>query len=127
MRHAFFKAMEGSGSADTESGWQPLAAVVEEQGRLLAAAPLYAKSHSYGEYVFDHGWADAYRRAGGQYYPKLQVAVPFTPVPGARLLLAPDAGNDVADMMIAGLVEVADRRDVSSLHVTFAQEAEWRR
>src|SRR4051812_29829823 len=128
LTHAFLEALEASRSATAETGWAPRHVVAEDaQGKVIGVVPMYLKSHSYGEYVFDHGWADAYRRAGGQYYPKLQVAVPFTPVPGARLLLAPDAGNDVADMMIAGLVEVADRRDVSSLHVTFAQEAEWRR
>src|SRR5260221_14166121 len=121
LNHAFLKALETSGSATARTGWLPQHLVAEdEEGRVLGAVPMYLKSHSYGEYVFDHGWADAYRRAGGEYYPKLQVAVPFTPVPGARLLLAPDADQSVADMLIAGLVEIADRRDVSSLHVTFA-------
>ncbi|MBV8170191.1 MAG: N-acetyltransferase [Alphaproteobacteria bacterium] len=128
LSHAFLNALEVSGSATARTGWLPQHLIAEDgEGRVLGAVPMYLKSHSYGEYVFDHGWADAYRRAGGQYYPKLQVAVPFTPVPGPRLLLAPDAGQDVADMLIAGLVEVADRRDVSSVHITFAREAEWRR
>jgi predicted N-acyltransferase len=128
LSHAFLGALEASGSATARTGWLPQHLIAEDgEGRVLGAVPMYLKSHSYGEYVFDHGWADAYRRAGGQYYPKLQVAVPFTPVPGPRLLLAPDADPTVADMLIAGLVEIADRRDVSSLHVTFAPEREWQR
>ena len=95
LSHAFLAALEASGSACRETGWLPLHAVVERDGRLLGCAPMYLKSHSYGEYVFDWGWANAYERAGGRYYPKLQVAVPFTPVPGPRLLLAPGAGPEV--------------------------------
>lgn len=122
MSHAFFRAMEGSGSAGTEDGWQPLAAVVEEAGDLVAAAPMYAKSHSWGEYVFDHGWADAFQRAGGRYYPKLQVAVPFTPVPGSRL----PARNDAARaLLVQGLKDTLTATGLSSLHVTFCSEAEW--
>lgn len=86
--------------------------------------PLYLKSHSYGEYVFDHGWAAALERAGGHYYPKLQACVPFTPATGPRLLLHPEAGRDCAGVMVAALVEVARRHKVSSLHVTFPTEAE---
>ncbi|MBI3515114.1 MAG: N-acetyltransferase [Proteobacteria bacterium] len=128
LSHAFLGALEASGSATARTGWLPQHLIAEDgEGRVLGAVPMYLKSHSYGEYVFDHGWADAYRRAGGSYYPKLQVAVPFTPVPGPRLLLAPDADPAVGDMLIAGLVEIADRRDVSSLHVTFALEHEWQR
>ena len=82
------EALEASGSASDQTGWQPFHLVVEDGARLVAAAPLYVKSHSYGEYVFDHGWAEGYRRAGGSYYPKLLAAVPFTPVPGPRLLAA---------------------------------------
>ena len=84
--HAFLLALEASGSATSRTGWQPCHLAVRDGARLVAAAPLYAKSHSYGEYVFDHGWADAFERAGGTYYPKLQCAVPFSPVPGPRLL-----------------------------------------
>ena len=128
VSHAFLNALEKSGSVTARTGWLPQHLIAEDgEGRVLGAVPMYLKSHSYGEYVFDHGWADAYRRAGGEYYPKLQVAVPFTPVPGPRLLLAPETDPHVADMLIAGLVEVADRRDVSSLHVTFAPEAQWQR
>lgn len=122
MSHAFFRAMEESQSAATETGWQPLAAVVEEDGRLLAAAPMYAKSHSWGEYVFDHGWADAFHRAGGRYYPKLQVAVPFTPVPGSRL---PAASPKARSLLIQGLKDTLAATGLSSLHLTFCSEAEW--
>jgi predicted N-acyltransferase len=122
MSHAFLAAMEESDSASTETGWQPLAAVVEREGELVAGAPLYAKSHSWGEYVFDHGWADAFRRAGGSYYPKLQVAVPFTPVPGNRLPSADDAARD---LLIQGLKDTLTATRLSSLHVTFCSEDEW--
>ncbi len=122
MSHAFFQAMELSETASAESGWQPLAAVVEEDGALLAAAPLYAKGHSWGEYVFDHGWADAFHRAGGSYYPKLQVAVPFTPVPGSRL---PARSAAARDWLIQGLKDTLAATRLSSLHVTFCNETEW--
>ena len=86
--HAFLTALERSGSVGGRSGWQPIPIVVDgADGAPAAIAPAYAKTHSQGEYVFDHGWADAWERAGGSYYPKLQVAAPFTPVPGPRLLL----------------------------------------
>jgi predicted N-acyltransferase len=125
--HAFLEALEVSGSATAKSGWLPQHVLVEDaDGRLVAAAPLYLKSHSYGEYVFDWGWADAYERAGGRYYPKLQCAVPFTPVPGPRLLVRPDAPEGTQAALIEALIEVARRRRVSSLHVTFPSEAEWR-
>ncbi|MBW7998480.1 MAG: GNAT family N-acetyltransferase, partial [Candidatus Glassbacteria bacterium] len=92
LSHAFLSALEDSGSASARSGWLPRHLVVEDgAGAVIAAAPLYLKSHSYGEYVFDWSWADAYERAGGRYYPKLQSAVPFTPVTGRRLLVRPGA------------------------------------
>ena len=92
LTHAFLHALEASGSVGGRSGWTPAHLTVEDaSGRMVAAAPCYLKSHSQGEYVFDHAWADAYERAGGDYYPKLQVAVPFTPVTGRRLLVAADA------------------------------------
>ncbi|MDF1586879.1 GNAT family N-acetyltransferase [Marinimicrococcus flavescens] len=119
VRHAFLSLLERSGSAAPRTGWQPLHALLEDaSGRALAAAPLYAKSHSWGEYVFDHGWAEAYERAGGSYYPKLQLAVPFTPVPGPRLL-ARGAPAPVVDGLVEGLLEIARKTRVSSLHVTF--------
>ncbi len=124
LSHAFLSSLEASGSACRETGWLPLHVVVEAGGRLLGCAPMYMKSHSYGEYVFDWGWANAYERAGGRYYPKLQVAVPFTPVPGPRLLLAPGAGPEVRAALAKGLVGAAEQLGVSSLHVTFCQRAE---
>ncbi len=121
LAHAFLKSLEDSRSAEAPSGWRPQHLVAETRtGRIVGVAPLYLKSHSYGEYVFDHAWADAYRRAGGRYYPKLQVAVPFTPVPGPRLLVAPGAHPGVRTAMVQGLVEIADRLGVSSVHATFA-------
>jgi uncharacterized protein len=123
--HAFLQALEESGSATDETGWLPQHLLIEDDsGQLIGAAPLYLKSHSYGEYVFDHSWAAAYERAGGRYYPKLQVAVPFTPVPGPKLLLRPDARPGGTRSLVAGLVEVAKRSEVSSLHVTFPTAAE---
>jgi predicted N-acyltransferase len=125
LSHAFLASLEDSGSASRETGWLPLHAVVEQDGELLGCAPMYLKSHSYGEYVFDWGWANAYERAGGRYYPKLQVAVPFTPVPGPRLLLAPGAGPEIRAALAKGLVGAAEQLGVSSLHVTFCQRPEW--
>ena len=130
--HAFLSALEGCGSVSAETGWQPRhLAVEDEAGALIAAAPLYLKGHSYGEYVFDWGWAEAYERAGGRYYPKLQAAIPFTPVTGRRLLIRRDLAvatqERLADALSAALVEVAGRLGVSSVHVTFPTEAEWRR
>ncbi|CAH0310191.1 GNAT family N-acetyltransferase [Roseomonas sp. CECT 9278] len=125
VSHAFLSALEDSGSATPERGWLPQhAALRDETGRLVACAPCYAKSHSQGEYVFDHGWADALERAGGQYYPKLQVCAPFSPVPGPRLLLRPDAGVPHA-AIAQGLVQGAEAVGASSVHVTFCTEAEW--
>ncbi len=128
LSHAFLEALEASGSATAKTGWLPQHVLVEDaDGRLLAAAPLYLKSHSQGEYVFDHGWAQAYERAGGSYYPKLQLAVPFTPVTGPRLLVRPDAPPETAETLIAALIEVARAHKVSSLHVTFPTREEWER
>jgi hypothetical protein len=126
LSYAFLEALEASGSAVADSGWLPQhLALEDEAGRIVAVAPLYLKSHSYGEYVFDHGWAAAYERSGGRYYPKLQCAVPFTPVTGPRLLLSPQAPAGAAEALIAAMVELARRHKVSSLHVTFPTETEW--
>jgi predicted N-acyltransferase len=122
--HRFLAALEHSGSVGPGTGWQPCPIVLMEGGRIVAVAPLYAKSHSYGEYVFDHAWADAYARAGGRYYPKLQIAVPFTPVAGRRILTAPDAPDDARARLLAAAAGHADREGMSSLHVTFCTEAE---
>ena len=115
--HAFLSALEESGSATTRTGWQPLPVIVDgPDGKPAAIAPAYAKSHSQGEYVFDHAWADAWERAGGCYYPKLQVAVPFSPVPGPRLLLR---DPDLAPQLIAAIEAVTVQSGLSSAHATF--------
>ncbi|TVQ36140.1 MAG: N-acetyltransferase [Geminicoccaceae bacterium] len=121
VRHGYLEALEASHSAVPETGWAPLPVVLGEVTAPAAIAPAYVKSHSAGEYVFDHGWAHAYERAGGRYYPKLQVAVPFTPVPGPRLLAADDTART---NLIKGLEAAAERLDVSSVHVTFCTAAE---
>lgn len=130
VRHAFFSALEDSGSVDAETGWHPQHVTIQNaQGDTLACAPLYLKSHSFGEYVFDWGWAEAYQRAGGRYYPKLQCSVPFTPVTGPRLMVHPGVDADTrADLrrgLLGGMVELAQRLKLSSLHVTFPTEAEY--
>ncbi|PWC27752.1 GNAT family N-acetyltransferase [Teichococcus aestuarii] len=125
VSHAFLSVLEDSGSASARTGWLPQhAALRDPEGRLLAVAPAYAKSHSYGEYVFDHAWANAFERAGGRYYPKLQVAVPFSPVPGPRLLARPDSGLPPGALAQA-LAQAAEQLGLSSAHVTFCTEAEW--
>jgi predicted N-acyltransferase len=122
VSHAFLSALEESGSVGGRSGWQPIPIVVDDaDGRPAAIAPAYAKSHSQGEYVFDHGWADAWERAGGAYYPKLQVASPFSPVPGPRLLLRDES---YAPALIGGLEAVVDQHGLSSAHATFVTEAQ---
>lgn len=125
VRHAFLAALERSGSATAESGWLPRHLVVSDgEGKVVACAPLYLKTHSYGEYVFDWGWADAYARAGGRYYPKLQCSVPFTPVTGPRLMVRADAPADLRGVLAETLVGVARAMKVSSLHVTFPTDEE---
>ncbi len=127
VSHAFLLALEESGSADAQTGWAPHHILIEDgKGILLGAAPLYLKNHSQGEYVFDHGWADAYMRAGGQYYPKFQVSAPFTPVTGRRLLARPGADeNKIKQQLIAAMKKLTLDAKVSSLHVTFMPEEEW--
>ena len=125
VSHAFLSAVEDSGSAGPRTGWLPQhAALQDECGRLVAAAPMYAKSNSYGEYVFDHGWANAYEQAGGDYYPKLQVAVPFSPVPGPRLLCRPDGGVPV-EALAQALVQACSELKLSGVHATFCTLEEW--
>ena len=123
VSHAFLLALEESGSASARTGWLPQhAALRDPSGRLVAVAPAYAKGHSYGEYVFDHAWANAFERAGGRYYPKLQVASPFSPVPGPRLLVR----DGIPQSALAGaLAQATEALDLSSCHVTFCTEAEW--
>lgn len=128
VSHAFLSALEASKSATGRTGWQPQHLIVETaEGEVVGAAPCYLKSHSRGEYVFDWGWADAYERAGGSYYPKLQVSVPFTPALGPRLLVRPGENAEAARAALAaGLVELTRLRDASSAHATYLPEAEWR-
>ena len=126
-RYEFFDAVEASGSATVKTGWRPLHLVVERDGRIEGILPLYLKNHSQGEYVFDHAWADALERAGGDYYPKLQASVPFTPATGRRLLTAPGADEDAmrAALLSTGANAVKELH-ASSLHITFLTEDEWR-
>ncbi|MCP4565779.1 MAG: N-acetyltransferase [Bosea sp.] len=124
ISYAFLRALEESGCVGGRTGWSPAYLLVEDaDDRLIAAAPSFVKGHSQGEYVFDHSWAEAYMRAGGRYYPKIQVAAPFTPATGPRLLVAegPHA-NDAREALIAGLEALREQVRGSSVHVTFAQE-----
>ncbi|MFV0368629.1 MAG: GNAT family N-acetyltransferase [Hyphomicrobiaceae bacterium] len=125
LAHTFLMALEDSGSVGEGTGWHPRHLVVEDGNGLAGAMPLYIKTHSQGEYVFDHGWADAYHRAGGRYYPKLQCAVPFTPVPGPRLLVRPDDPRAHMQTLAAAAREVTRRLGASSLHITFLDKATW--
>jgi uncharacterized protein len=125
VSHAFFAAAEASGSACARTGWGPRHLLAKVGGRIAGIVPCYLKSHSQGEYVFDRGWADAYMRAGGSYYPKLQVSVPFTPATGPRLLIRDGVGRDrIGSALASGLMALCNATDASSVHVTFAREAE---
>lgn len=125
VSYAFLSALEDSGCVSARTGWLPLHVLVERGADLLAAAPCYLKTHSQGEYVFDHAWADAYERAGGRYYPKLQVCVPFTPVTGPRLLLAgPEQAREMRAALIEGLRAVRAQTKASSIHLTFMLQEE---
>ncbi len=121
-RHEFFTALEDSGSATARSGWQPCHLVLEEADKIRALMPLYLKNHSQGEYVFDNAWADALEKAGGDYYPKLQCCVPFTPVTGHRLL----GGAEHLPALLETAKTVVRQLKASSLHITFPTQAEWR-
>jgi len=126
VSHAFFLATETSGSATLRTGWAPRHLVAKIDQRIVGIAPCFLKSHSQGEYVFDRGWADAYERAGGRYYPKLQVSVPFTPATGPRLLIrAGEERAQIGDALADGLIALCGLSKASSVHVTFAREAEW--
>lgn len=128
LSYDFLQALEASGSATAETGWLPAHMVIKRpvHGDVVAVAPLYLKGHSQGEYVFDHGWAHALESAGGNYYPKLQGAVPFSPVTGPRILVRPDADKQWLYYLAArGMEQIGERYDISSIHVTFLTEEEW--
>ena len=125
LSHAFLAALEEAGCVGGRTGWSPVHLLLSgRDGALAAACPCYLKSHSMGEYVFDGGWADAYERAGGRYYPKLQVSVPFTPVTGRRLLVRDDSPPDARAVLVAGLKTLQQQLGASSTHVTFVTPAE---
>jgi predicted N-acyltransferase len=128
VSHDFLYSLERSGSVGGRTGWQPRHLVAETtDGAVVGVAPCYVKTHSQGEYVFDQGWAEAFERAGGDYYPKLQVAVPFTPVTGPRLLAQPSPmAGAVRGALADALTEITTANNLSSAHVTFLTEAEWR-
>ena len=128
--HAFFDALEKSGSANRNTGWLGQHLVMEHQfegaSQITGVLPCFLKNHSQGEYVFDHGWADAFERAGGNYYPKLQATTPFTPATGRRLLVGNDDNSAKRRLLLAGgLQQVCEQLEVSSVHVTFLPEDEW--
>ncbi|WP_306257483.1 GNAT family N-acetyltransferase [Pararhizobium sp. IMCC21322] len=130
LSYDFLSSLEESGSASDSSGWYARHLVLEKPGDApLAVVPAYLKTHSQGEYVFDHGWADAYERAGGSYYPKLQMSVPFTPVTGRRLLIANQSSQSVHKQIVALLAaaiqQVTVQFEASSAHLTFLTEQEW--
>ena len=128
-RYEFFEALEESGSATARTGWRPCHLVLEQDSEIRGLMPLYLKSHSQGEYVFDWGWADAFDRAGGDYYPKLQASVPFTPVTGRRLLFSKageTSAKEIQRLLLSAGVAAVSRLDASSLHITFLPEEEWR-
>ncbi|CAD0184311.1 FemAB-related protein, PEP-CTERM system-associated [Ruegeria sp. THAF57] len=122
--HRFLLALEESGSVGRGTGWQPQYLTAYLDGMLIGAAPMYAKSHSQGEYIFDHNWAHAYENAGGRYYPKLQIAVPFTPATGRRFLVRPGYEGVGMSALVQGAVQLAADNQVSSIHATFCTEAE---
>src|ERR1700704_4797877 len=125
VSHAFFSALESSGSACARTGWGPRHLLARLDGAIAGIVPCYLKSHSQGEYVFDRGWADAYERAGGRYYPKLQASVPFTPAAGPRLLIREGVDREqIGSALASGLVALCGMTKASSVHVTFAREAE---
>ncbi len=128
VSHEFLSALEDAGCATNSTGWLPRHLVLEgPDGEIWGAVPAYLKSHSQGEYVFDHGWADAFYRAGGEYYPKLQISVPFTPATGRRFLLSRGIDQRTGiNALASGLVEVCQRSGASSAHVTFLTKPEWK-
>jgi predicted N-acyltransferase len=127
VSHAFFAAAEASGSATPRTGWGARHLIAKLDDRIVGVVPCYLKSHSQGEYVFDRGWAEAYERAGGRYYPKLQCSVPFTPATGPRLLIRDGVDRErIADALASGLMALCNATNASSVHMTFAREQEAR-
>ena len=122
--YRFLRALEESGSVGAGTGWQPQPLVARVEGEIIAVAPMYAKSHSQGEYIFDHNWAHAYERAGGRYYPKLQITVPFTPATGRRFLTRPGFEEVGFQALAQGAVQLAERNGISTIHATFCTQAE---
>lgn len=122
--HRFLKALEDSGSVGPGTGWQPSHIIARLDGQMIATMPLYAKGHSQGEYVFDHSWAHAFERAGGEYYPKLLAAIPFTPATGRRFLTHPDHRETGISALVQGAVQLASENNLSSLHINFCTEDE---
>ena len=125
LAHSFLHALEASGSASARTGWQPFHLVLEEGETVLGIVPMYVKGHSQGEYVFDYAWADAWHRAGGRYYPKMQGSVPFTPATGRRLLCT-GGDAEIEQALLGASAQVAEQAGVSSLHFTFMPERQWR-
>ena len=130
LDHRFIKALEDSGSANSNTGWQPFHTIMRDNGRVVGVVPAYLKSHSQGEYVFDGAWADAWYRAGGEYYPKLQISIPFTPATGRRLLVATPLDNtqsiqEVEAQLLSATLQIAQKIQVSSLHITFMPKNQW--
>ncbi|WP_146346420.1 GNAT family N-acetyltransferase [Phaeobacter marinintestinus] len=122
--YRFLRALETSGSVGARSGWEPRYLAAYLDGMLIAAAPMYIKHHSQGEYIFDHNWAHAYENAGGHYYPKLQIAAPFTPATGRRFLVRPGYSGVGESALVQGAVQLASDNEVSSVHITFCTEDE---
>ncbi len=122
--HRFLAALDKSGSTGRGTGWQPRPLVARLDGKIIGAAPLYAKGHSQGEYIFDQNWAQAFENAGGRYYPKLQMAVPFTPATGRRFLTAPGHSETGRAALVQAALQLAQQNQLSSFHVTFCTEDE---
>ena len=128
VSHAFLYALEESGSVTDKTGWLPQHLLVNDKNdQVVACMPIYLKNHSYGEYIFDWGWAEAYNRAGGAYYPKLQAAVPFTPATGPRMLVKDGYSDRYYQVLMSGMIQLAQKHKVSSLHITFPPKDQWDR
>ncbi|MDG1937041.1 MAG: GNAT family N-acetyltransferase [Paracoccaceae bacterium] len=122
--YRFLKALEDSGSVGTGTGWDPCYIMAYQGDELIGCAPMYRKMHSQGEYIFDHNWAHAFERAGGMYYPKLQIAVPFTPATGRRFLVKPHVADIARQTLIQGALQFGAQNNMSSVHITFCTKHE---